>query len=172
MIVFAWSLILFCISIIIHLIIWKIKLPKKHRATLLKIFSFILLLWYILIFLPVFRNPPSIFFLSIVQIAHISLFHIAITLAYVAAYVSIEADSPSLRITNCIFKKDKSGIGRDELFVLANMDKFFPSRISSMVLDKMVSLKNGKYRVANKGNFLVKIVIYYRNIMGVDKGFG
>ena len=120
MVVFLWAISLLFISVFIHLTIWKIQLPHKHRATLLKIFSLIYILWIIITIIQILVSTQPLYILSIAQIIHISLFYMTISLSYTAAYVAIESDSPSGLMINSIFTAGKIGLSRDELFKLAN----------------------------------------------------
>lgn len=163
---------LFCFAILFHLVIWKIRLPKKQLASLLKVFCAIFISWISLSIIFIFNMISFKFTLRLSEILHISLFYISLSLSYVIAYSTIEADSPSLRINMILAEKGEKGIGKQELLKALNMEQFFASRIGRLVDDKMIKEIEGKYEIDTKGVVLMNIILYYRKILNISEDLG
>src|SRR5205814_8931173 len=89
MAVFLTSLVLFLGALGLHLIVWKIRLPKFHTRTLLLLFAFVLFLWLVTLTL----RP-----MSLAEVAHVGLFYTSLSLCHVITYSAFEAASPTLRL--------------------------------------------------------------------------
>ena len=171
--VFTFGLGLFILSLIIQVIILRIHIPKRQMAFLFNLFIVILVLGISGNFFLKYSDIVSgSRLLSIPETMHVILFFVSMVLAYLLAYSAVEADSPSLLITMTIYKTGSEGIGEEKLMKTLDMDRFFESRISRLVEDKMIELKDGKYRVAPKGRLAMNIVIGYRKIMGGSSELG
>lgn len=172
--VLGWGLILFCVAVIFHLGLWRIKLPTRQMASLLKIFWVVLGGWLGVILAFHFGYIGyGLFSLSFAELIHVCLLFVSMALAYTLAYSTIEADSPSLRITLAIYYAGADGLDKDQLGGLLSMgDKFLASRIDSLVSDGMLIMKDGRYTVSPKGRLARNIVVYYRKLLGVPSELG
>ncbi len=171
--VLFWGSCVIGVALLLHLIIWKLNLPKRQMAGLAKIFSLVFALWIagIIACDAGLLNLGPIE-LSLTQILHISLLYWASALFYTLAYSAIEADSPSLGIIMVIYNAGPEGVEREELARLFNMDKFLSSRMDSLVEDKMAELKAGTYSLLPKGRVAMTIVTWYRKFLGVPGELG
>lgn len=170
--IFFIGFFLFCLAISVHLFIWKFRIPDKQLASLLNVFFFVFILWLGLGIVFLFDIKKLEFTLSAAEIMHISLLYISLSLSYVAAYSTIEADSPSLRINMLLLEKGESGIDRQELLSSLNMEQFFASRVGRLVEDKMIKDINGVYVLDTKGMILMNVVLYYRRILKISEDLG
>jgi len=162
----------FCLAISLHLVIWKIKLPDRQLGCLLQVFCSIFILWLALgIILQCNIINLGLTF-SLPEILHITLLYISLSLSYVAAYSTIEADSPSLRINIILLEKGETGIDRPELLRSLNMEQYFASRVGRLVGDKMIKKIDGGYALDAKGMLLMNIVLYYRKILKISEELG
>src|SRR5437764_5771567 len=89
MAVFLTTLVLFLGALGLHLIVWKIRLPKFQTRTLLLLFALVLFLWLVTLTL----RP-----MSLAEVAHVCLFYTSLSLCYVITYSAFEADSPTLSL--------------------------------------------------------------------------
>ena len=171
--VFLWGSSLFCFAVLLHLVIWKIRLPKNQLAALLKIFFLVFVAWLTFTlaqysgYIPNYIEP-----LSFPELIYISLFLISLCLSYVAAYSTVEADSPSLKITMTIYNTGLTGLDKHDLIRLFNMDKFIKSRVNRLIEDRMINMEDGKYTISPKGRLLMNIVVYYRKFLGARSDLG
>jgi hypothetical protein len=107
--------------------------------------------------------------IGLAEILHITLLYISLSLSYVAAYSTIEADSPSLRVNMILLETGKKGITPQELLHSLKMDRFFASRVGRLVADKMIKEMDGGYVLDTKGLLLMNIVLYYRKILKISE---
>lgn len=170
--VLFWGLMIFGLSFLLHFIIWKIHLPKKHTKALLQVFFFTLIACIsILISFSLF----SVKFRTIApggfkEYFHICLFFISLMLAYIVNYSALEVDSPSLTMVLDIAKRGDAGLGQEEIRLLMNDDLLVNPRISDLITNHMIYLKNDKYRLTYRGFLFARIFVFYRRLLNLPKG--
>ena len=161
-----YSVALFCISFLCHLIIWRFHIPKSPIVVLLLIFYSILLsglsfLWYYL--------PESIFFNNLLfTYSHIFFFFTALTLSYCFVYLGLIDDSPSLIIIMNIINAGQNGLSKTELGKSINDDNFIKPRLVFLEKEKMVYNLDEKYILAPKGRRLLSIFIFFQKLMRIS----
>ena len=171
--VLVCGLMLFVLSIIIQLVVLRIRLPKRQMTVLFNVFLAVLFLGVLCNYLLQYSGLIVAYEpLSIAEVVHTALFFISMVLAYLLAYSAVEADSPSLLITMTIYKAGAEGIEEDRLMKTLDMDRFFDSRVTRLVEDKMIESSDGRYRIAPKGRLAMNIVIGYRKFMGASAELG
>lgn len=168
--VFLTGSLLIVIAIFAHVVIWRIRLPKNQMGALLKVFLSVFLIW--LGFALSGLISAIGFYISIYQHIYIGVFYFSMVLAYTLAYSTIEADSPSLTINRIINEAGAEGIDQDDLMSKLNLDRFFEKRMEALVVDKMVSLKDGHYMITSKGRFAMRTVMCYRRLMNIKDEIG
>jgi hypothetical protein len=157
---------LLTIAFFLHLLIWKIHLPKKQTKTLLLIF--LMTLGSGLGF--IFFNPDVIFFESPWQYLHAAIFFISFALSYIITYSALEADSPSLVMVNLIHTAGENGLTDDELKSHLTDDILIHPRIRDLYRDQLIYDEKGKIFLTPKGKRFVKIFIFYRWLLNANKG--
>lgn len=157
------------LAFVIHLIVWRIRVPKRQTKTLLQIFFAVLILGLL-----VLQNTPSALGFSpldsFAEYLHISLFFISITLAYMITYSALEADSPSLVMIMTIARAGSDGLSKEAFEHSMNDDLLVKPRIRDLILDQMAYLEGDKYRVTVKGALFARIFIFYRKLLNAPKG--
>lgn len=170
--VLFWGLMIFGLSFLLHFIIWKIHLPKKHTKALLQIFFFTLIACIAILI------SFSLFSLKFITIApadfkeyfHICLFFISLMLAYIVNYSALEVDSPSLTLVINIAKKGWNGLSREELPLFMNDDFLVKPRINDLITNDMVCLEKDNYKLTRRGILFVSMFIFYRKLLNLPKG--
>lgn len=173
--VLFWGTFLFFLGFIIHLIIWKIRIPKKQTQTLLEIFFSILIVWtFILLGASEYVRllGLQINSLGFLEYIHIFIFYIAVTLAYISFYSLIEIDSPSFRIIIELLNAGSSGLDERNLYHALSSKPILESRISQLVKDGMVIKKDENYIPTGKGIKFLKVIILYRKLMKASQRGG
>ena len=166
---------LFSISLLLHIVIWRFSIPKnQRRRVLLIIFLSILILGMIIIHFVDIRiglfkiNNP----LLMVNIIHIVLLYMALTLAYIVTYSGIEVDSPSLVIIHIISENDKEGIPLSQLYNYLNDDILVKPRVDDLIKDDMAIKVDDKYFTTYKGANMARLFNLYRKILNVSESGG
>ena len=167
-----WGLSIYLLAFLIHLIVWRLYLPKRQAKTLLSIYlglSFIsiTLLWLIFnsfksfVFFPIFETSEYI---------HLLFFTGSLALATLLTYPAIEADSPTLVIMTKISDAGDGGLQLKSLRESINNDFLIIPRVKDLLTDKMAYLDDQKYHLTLKGIIMVRIFVFYRNLIGHPKG--
>ncbi len=170
--ILCYGIVLYSLAFIIHLVIWKVRIPKNQTKALLQIFLITIITCF-----SIMLNLPSSFSLFGIPILHtfseylhVSIFYISMMLAYVVFYSAIEADSPSLEIIRLIDSTGKSGAKKEDLRKIFVAMPFLESRIGSLIDDKLVCEVDGKYLPTKRGIILLHIISFYRYLFSMQKG--
>jgi len=168
----VYGILIFIISFLIHLIVWKTHLPKKkHIIILLGIFGGVLAISVFIL-----KSSSSIVFYgvtppqSFLDYIELSLLYISLTLAYTATYSAVEVDSPSLTIVLSIAKAAPAGLNKEKLYNEMTDEVLMKPRIRDLVTDGLVCKDKDKYRITSAGIFLADVIILWRKLLNAPKG--
>ncbi|MDR4503626.1 MAG: hypothetical protein MRK01_02395 [Candidatus Scalindua sp.] len=163
---------LFVIALIMHFVLWRIRLPKRQTKILCLIFFVVLasgstffFLYPDAIALFAIHTPVTIF-----EHFQIWQYYGILTLAYINTYSAIEVDSPSLLIVEKISKASGAGLSRETMGEQMDDSILVKPRLNDLITHKIAQLSGGKYRLKAKGIFMACIITFYRNLMRVGKG--
>lgn len=172
MLVLIYSLLLFSTAFIFHVVLWKIRLPKRQTKVLLQIFFGILSAGILsLICISFFVSEvDNIVPQKIPEYLHICLIFISLTLSYMITYSALEADSPTLVMVMTIEKSGDRGLDKEEFDSILNDDLLIKPRIRDLITDKMAYLDGEKYKLTSKGVLFARIFILYRRLLKAPKG--
>jgi len=151
---------IFAAGFMLHLVWWRVALPRRQTKTLLVIFFAALavsLAW-------LYRGLPA------GELCHIALYVTSLILAYMITYSAVEADSPSLLVALAVARAGEKGLAADEIFALLDDHALVDPRLDDLLLDKMAVLENGRYRITEKGRVLAGIFAAHRALLGAGKG--
>ena len=152
------------IAFLIHLIIWKIRLPQNQTRALLQIFFGTLIvsismLWKFSAYVTIFGIPAPVTNSGYLQL---SFFFISAALAYIATYSALEVDSPSLVVVMNIAEAGSGGLERNTLEKKMGDDVLVIPRLGDLVASGMVSLEGQRYKIKPKGAFIARIFMVHR----------
>lgn len=170
--VFVPGIFLFCLSLISHIIVWKIYLPKRQTKVILQIFFGVLVVG-LFVFWAV---PHAVLALGLyapegfLEYLHISLFFISLTLAYMITYSAIEVDSPSLVMVITVAKAGIDGLDKEEFEKMMTDDFLVVPRVRDLVNDKMVYTDAYGYKLTAKGFLMARLFVLYRRLLNAQKG--
>ena len=172
MAVFIFGSFFFVVAFVLHLIVWRVYLPKRQTKTLLLLFFGVFSCGIYLIYQ--YPSKFSLFSLSSpldwVEYFQIGLYLVSLTLGYMITYSAIEADSPSLIILLLIHETGETGLTAGQLKHKIDDQVLIEPRVKDLLKDKMVVENRGKYHLKLKGILLARLFIFYRNLMGAGKG--
>lgn len=161
------GLCIFGIAFVTHLILWRAYIPKRHTNVLLQIFFGTWSLFLIASLVSRIIIPSYVGFLpnNFLEHLYIFLFFTSLTLSYIITYSAIEVDSPSLIMVIAISNAGKEGLAKDKFDEMMNNDILVKPRISDLLRDEMVYMEKDKYCLTNKGEFFIKIFVFYRKLL-------
>lgn len=156
--VIFYASITFFTALFLHLIIWKICLPKKNRPVILvNIFFGVLVLGIVIL-----RNFS--------QCLDYIVLYCSLAFAYIVSYPAMEADSPSLAITYNIAKASKDGLAKAELYKIMTDEILVVTRINDLLSDGLICLESKRYFLTSKGLFLARVFVGFRELLNLPKG--
>ena len=170
--VLSWGLLIFCLAFFIHLLIWKIRIPRGQTKLLLKIFFSVLVMSLFSLKLAASFNPDFARYApeGFLAYIHIALFVLSLALVYIATYSAIEADSPSLVMVMNIAGEGLEGLSKEGLMETITDDLLIKPRIRDLVNAKLIYLDSGRYKVSKKGVLFIYTFILYRKLINLPKG--
>jgi hypothetical protein len=172
MAVLFYGSLLFGLGLVVHLVMWRIHLPKRQAKMVLLVFLGVLccgcfVFWKYGVKVSMFGlRPPG----DLAQYLQLCIFYVSLTLAYVITYSAIEADSPSLVIIMRISEAGRSGLAREALNREIDNRILIEPRVRDLLVDRMAELHEGKYRLTTKGLLMARLFTFYRNVMRANKG--
>ena len=152
----------------VHLVLWKVRMPRLHTAALLVVFFGTLAVSLALAAtFPVLaaygpRGPW--------QYLLVATFHGSLSLAYIAFYSAIEEDSPSCQIVLSVDGARTEGRSRAELAALLDNDRLVLSKIRSMLRDGMVTEEGGILELTPFGRGIARSYLLVERIFGLARG--
>lgn len=153
-----YGILTFFVALLIHLMVWRICLPKKNRALILANVFF----WTLVLGLVAVRGIPG-------YLDYIVLY-CCLAAAYIVSYPAMEADSPSLMIVRDIAGAGKSGLNKSELYKTMTDEILVVARIKDLLADDLIRVDSGKYVLTSKGRFLAGIFVRFRKLLNAPKG--
>lgn len=172
--VLIYGSLLYLSAFVLHVLLWKVRLPRRHTRALLRLFLgvFGVGLLAMLVLgrrISIWGIPPPAALPEYLQMA---LFLVSLTMAYVGVYTAIEADSPSLVIIMRIAKAGTSGVSREALDRTLDDDVLIKPRLRDLLADRLVEFDGEKYRLKRSGLIMARVFAFYRNVVmrRQDKG--
>ena len=163
-----WGFGLFLFVWLVHLALWRIRRPRAGRRLLFLLFLGALAPGIMAATLAgttevgvVFSAPRGA-----AELALFAVLHTALSLAYLALYVALEGDSPTLTIAGLIAAAGPGGIAPDQLRRGAGFGRHLQSRLELMVVDGMAERSEDRYRITAKGRRLLGYYQLYGRLAG------
>lgn len=167
-----WGGLIFFFFFACHLLAWKIRLPRRQVKTLLTIHF-----GGLAVSLAALAAAPPDFSLFGVsgprgtpELLHIALLVTSLTLAYMITYTALEADSPSLVMSQRLLEAGARGVPKEQFETFLNDEILVAPRVRDLITDEMAVVSEGRYRLTPKGELLARIFIVQRRIVGLGKG--
>ncbi|MEI6492355.1 MAG: hypothetical protein WCO94_07380 [Verrucomicrobiota bacterium] len=144
----AWTL---------HLIIWRIHLPKRHIKALLIGFGIVLAGW---LGLAVARSIP------VLELFQVAMLYGSLALTYIITYTAIESDSPTLRLVRDLQKAGRAGLSVEDLERFVAARPFVKARLEALIYSGLVSEKGNRYRVCGRPSLFFRVILGFRKLYG------
>ena len=163
----CWGLGLTLTAFLLHLLVWRVRLPGRQTRALLVIFAgtwvAAALLWWGDVFPAGIRPSGPEFSTSGMLLASLAM-------AYVITYSALEADSPSLVMVGMIQKAGPEGLPREKFLEMAGNEVLIDPRLRDLVLNRQCRLEEGKYILTFKGIGMLRLIMFWRRLLGTGKG--
>ncbi len=144
----------------VHLVWWRVRLPRRQRAVLLLLFLVggailaPLAAWVV--------GAVGLEPLSWVQWLNAALAVVSVALAYVVTYSALEADSPTLSLIRRVAQSGEAGLDLGQLVDFMNERPFVAARLSALFDEGMLIERDGRYFLAEHPYTLFRLVLFHR----------
>ena len=169
--ILIYGLILFLISQIVHIIIWRIFSPKAYPIWLPIIFIFTPVSFFIFLHVLVFSglidiNLNKALYLTI---GSLLVMHLALSAMYIHMYPGIIFFSPSLELIKLLAEQNDRGLSIEEmdLPVLSEANTI-GMRVDHLVNSGMIEKNGTLYILTRKGIFIARGFYIYRRMLGLS----
>jgi len=166
MTVLSLSLIVLLGALAMHLVWWRIRLPRRQTRAII----FITLGAYLLV-LGLAALAGGAWSVSLAQAIHVAFIVLPVLGAYVISYSALEADSPTLVMMLLLDRAGPRGMEEAAFLAALDDDLLVIPRINDLVRDGMAGIDDkGRYRLRRKGLALVRFVGLHRKLLGREAG--
>lgn len=158
-----YGITVFVICLCIHLLLWRIRRPGNEVLALLLIFFIMPLL--VICFL---RFLDGVEFLSHpVNLATISLLHLALSIAYIITYPAARATSPTLKILLVVASAMPNGLTRAEIVKYVDVPELFSNCLKDLECS-LIAKEGDGFVLTRKGKLAVRFLILFRRMLGLQ----
>lgn len=152
----------FAAALIVHLILWRVRMPRHHTSALLIIFALVFLLAIPVLLLVPLAWPDRL---------RITLLYVAASLCYVITYSAIEGDSPTLSLMRLLDHQGEKGLPLSEVDCFLAARPFVKARLAALILSGHVREESGHYRLAGPPSLPFQVILGFRKLYGpIAKG--
>jgi hypothetical protein len=157
----------FATAFLVHLVWWRVALPRRQTAALLAVFFGVLVAW-----LAVSHFMPGRWCTAgdRWEAIHVAIVHTACALAYIVAYSALEHRSPSMTMLVAVADSRGQGCTPDELRGLLAGANPVEVRLDAMVHDGMIVRDGDGYRLAAKGRAWAGVLSAWRRLLAMPRG--
>lgn len=166
--VLAWGLGLFCLALLVHLALWRIRAPRRHIRALLRLFAGVLAAGLLLLRAGADGGGDA----GLCELAPAALLFTSLALAYIVTYTAVQVDSPSLVMVLAVARAGARGVTRAELEAALSDDVLVTPRLDDLVRDEVASCRDGVYRLTGRGLPYLRLVLFWRRLMGLPQKGG
>ena len=153
---------LFALAFLIHLVWWRIRLPRRQLPTLFK---------GMLLFLPLGLAGlngvglwPGPWLLSPAA-ALVALIYLSLTITYVITYSALEADSPTLSLMRWI-AAHPGGVSQGELDGFMASRPFVQARLRALQDDGLTEQRGDRVFMKGRPSLFFRIILGWRVLYG------
>lgn len=153
---------LFAVSLLAHIIIWRVRCPDRQIRALLIIFAVVFGLWL---------AAGLMFSVAIVDVLHVALFYASLGLCYVITYTAIEADSPTLGLIHFLAEAKTRGRSMDEIRRFMALRPFVRARLAALARSGLIREEGSRYVAVGQPPLSFRVILGFRRLYGpISKG--
>ena len=155
------GLALLAIALAIHVIWWRIKVPRRQPFMLAMLLLSVAVCGFAVIYAADLFSGE----LPLPRILLAFLLYGGGGVVYLIFFSAMEEDSPSLTLIQLISEAGPRGVHRDELMRVVERHSYIKVRIDMMISDGMAVETPAGLRLASQGLWLSRIVLFYRKLL-------
>ena len=144
---------------LLHLALWRVRLPKAQLKALLIIF---LLVWAAMVIALCLSEAALS---GVLGIVYFSLIYWSSALCYVITYSAMEGDSPTLSLTRHLHRMGDEGVPHEEIEEFFRQRPFVGARLKALVRDNIFVEESGGYRLSPGRYLFFRVILRYRRVV-------
>lgn len=156
---------LFGLAWLVHLVWWRIRLPRHHTKALVLLFAAVPVA-----VVAILTATNRIGLLPAAGWVSVGLFHAGSSLCYFITYAGVEETSPSLVIIRAVEQAGSSGASRRDLQPCITNELFIAPRLDSLQRDGFVTLERGLYRLTDRGRSAARVAQRFSRVFNLGSG--
>lgn len=161
---FLTGLLLLLLAFFVHIVAWRVRLPRRSIRALLCIFAATPL-----VVVPIyFAIEPA--FTDASDAVRILLFYVSCALVYVVLYSAIESKSPSLAIVSYLASCGSAGCVEADFAGHVTDDEGISTRIAAMTAVQMIVVSDGQCTLTPAGRRWAKLFEFASTIFRLPLG--
>jgi len=170
--ILVYGFLLFSFCLLVHIVVWRIRIPNHQIPLLGLIFIFLPALVFLSIYAAkgVFL-PPALFDLSRTEWFAVFLLHLSLSGAYILSYPAAQAVSPSLKMLIDI-NSSENGCSVEELVKKFDENALFEERLQDLIKESFIVETADGIELTEAGRKLIKFFIFMRRLLGLSMGEG
>jgi small-conductance mechanosensitive channel len=149
---------------IVHLTIWRWRLPRAQLKALLVIFAVVWALAALSV-LTGFVGAWSFAAGWFVGFLYFCLIYWSAAFCYVITYSAMEGDSPTLSLMRHLHRKGEEGVSHEEIEDFFRQRPFVGARVRALVTDNVFLEESGGYRLASGKYLFFRLILGYRRVV-------
>jgi hypothetical protein len=161
MLVFFTGTVSFVVAFAIHVILWRIHVPRHQAASLALLFVAVA----IVVLVTESVLDPALFGLSPLRLALAVILFGSFGVVYLILFSALEADSPTLTIIALIQAGGRHGVSEHDLLRAMAGHSFVRLRLDQMVRDGMAVRRGDRLHPSSQGILLASLVRQYRILL-------
>jgi hypothetical protein len=164
---FLAGLALLMLAFVVHVVIWRVHLPRRSIRALLYIFA-----TTPLVAVPIFMaiDPSAVIDASQSDALRVLLFYVSCSLVYVCLYSAIEAQSPSLAIVSYVAGCGGASCSETDIANHVIDGDGVSARIDSMKAAKMIVVGDGRCALTPGGRLWAELFEFAGSIFRLPLG--
>ncbi|TAN45267.1 MAG: hypothetical protein EPN22_04545 [Nitrospirae bacterium] len=167
--VFLQGFSIFMVCLAVHIIVWRVRIPRNDISVLFFIFLVVPVLGLTgTAAVMCWRGVTN----SLVEMLEVLILHISLASAYIATYPAAQASSPSLDILISIATSMNKRLTEDDIAAKYNDITLVKSRIEDLRGMMFVSQVGDNIVLTATGEVLICLFILYRRMIGLPLGEG
>jgi hypothetical protein len=155
--IFLTTCVLFGLGFVLHVIVWKTRLPRDHSKALLFVFGIVFAPWLVF---ALFRSVP------IFDLLDICLFYVSASLCYIVLYSAVEVDSPTLVLMRFLSEAGTAGRSTGEVADFFARRPFVQARVNALLLSGHIREEAGRYVLAGEAPAGFRFIRAFRKLYG------
>jgi hypothetical protein len=165
---FLAGLLLLLLAFFVHIVAWRVHLPRRATRALLCVFAATPPIAVAIYF--AIGPSPAFADVSLSDAMRVLLFYVACSLVYICVYSAVEAQSPSLAIVLHIASCGCAGCAEADFADHIAGDDSVSTRLAAMEAGRMIAVSDGKYTLTPAGRMWASLFEFASKIFRLPLG--